>query len=417
MSTKNQSKFEDVSYAPTAYAAPFAKEKTTANAQGEPFYYTSKETAARYPEVERVEREKAELANLSNQLISEAGYTFGQAREMAKKLLSNQKEANAIKIQEQMLAADDARLQLENHRKKLTADSRLNSFARQLNQVDVNDLKSFNEKLEMVQLGNMDIISDNNLGNVAQELIREKINAHTLVGNIAETQVRKFGLPGVTPDVLDENGRLNPQRALISAQKYQAQEFTRKLEEDKKRAEVAEKTRIAVYDAALKSKEDARKRDPMYQQQLEILKLTEKQKLEDTLAREYNNAIIASGISPENAKYIGKEISEGDENGRPTEKGKGTRYIYKDNKGRPFSLPKESVDYIRNKSMQHRALLDNAEKILSQNAQEGGQTQAPQATTEQAAPRQAVPQFQEGQRIRQGNAIYEIQNGQPVQVQ
>jgi hypothetical protein len=395
MRRRQQASFEDVSYAPTAYAAPFAKDQATqgenypreqaGSNQGQPMYYTSKEIAARYPEVERVEREKAEISTIANQLISEAGYGSGTAREMAKKLLNNRKEANAIKIQEQMLAADDAQLDLENHRQKLNAKERLNSFARQLNQVDVNDLNSFNTKLEMIQLNNMDIISDNNLGKVAQDLIREKINAHTRVGNIAETQAKKIGLPGVTPDVLDENGRLHPQRALISAQQYKAKEFAQKLEEAKQLAKVGEETRISIQAAAQKAKEAAMERDPIRQQQLKILALTEKQKVQDTLTREYNNDIIASGISPESAKYLGREIGQGDATGRKVENG--THYIYKDNKGKVFSLPKESVDYLKNRSSQYRDLLQNIGNVVSENAQEGGQAIAPQATTGNQQPK------------------------------
>jgi len=41
----------------------------------------------------------------------------------------------------------------------------------------------------------------------------------------------------------------------------------------------------------------------------------------------------------------------------------------------------------------------------------------PQATTEQMNTQSSAPQFQDGQRIRQGNAVYEIRNGQPVQVE
>jgi hypothetical protein len=316
-----------------------------------------------------------------------------------------------------MLAADDAQLQLTNHRQKLDARTRLNSFAQDLNKVDYKNLNSFNENLEMVQLGYLDLLSsdDEEIRKTVQGLIGEKINANTRAGNIIETQAKKLGLPGVTPDILDESGQFNPQKALISAQQYKNQEFQRKLGEQKELAKVGEETRIAVQEAAIKAREAARARDPKIQQELKILALTEQKKVRDLLTQEYNNDIIASGISQESAKYLGREIGEGDAAGRKVKDG--THYIYRDNKGKAFALPKESVDFLKNKSMEYRSLLQNIGNTASQNAQESGQTQAPQATTEQAAPTQAVPKFQEGQRIRQGNAIYEIQNGQPVQVQ
>jgi hypothetical protein len=377
------------SFSPTPYAAPYAKDAPSAkgSSAGGQGYYTSQENAMRYPEVERVAQERAQLESTAAQLQAQAGYGPDTAMIMAQKLLNTQKEANAIKIQEQMLAADDAQLQLTNHRQKLDARTRLNSFAQDLNKVDYKNLNSFNENLEMLQLNYLDLLSsdDEETRKTAQGLIGERINANTRAGNIAETQARKLGLPGVTPDILDENGRLNPQRALISAQQYKNQEFERKLGEEKKLAKVGEETRIAVQEAAIKARDAARARDPKIQQELKILALTEQKKVRDLLTQEYNNDIIASGISQESAKYLGREIGEGDATGRKVKDG--THYIYRDNKGKAFALPKESVDFLKNKSMEYRSLLQNIGNITSQNAQEGGQAIAPQATTGNQQPK------------------------------
>jgi hypothetical protein len=369
-------------YTPTPYAAQYVDLKENqGQASGGQQYYTSQQTAMRYPEVERVAQERAQLESTAAQLHAQAGYGPDTSMIMAKRLLDTQKQANSIKIQEQMLAADDAQLQLENHQKKLTAKSRLNSFARELNQVDHKDLNSFNEKLEMVQLGHMDILSDDDpeMRKTAQEMIREKINANTRAGNIAETQARKFGLPGVLPDILDESGKFNPQKALVSAQQYQAQEFKQKLSEQKQLSKIGEETRIAVQEAATKAKQAVLDQDPVRKQRLKLMAITAKQKAQQALSSEFRNDIIASGISEESAKYLGREIGEGDASGRKVKDG--THYIYKDNKGKTFALPKQSVDYLKNKSQEYRSLLQDMDKVTSQEAQESGQAQASQATT------------------------------------
>jgi hypothetical protein len=346
-------------------------------------FETSPEMEERYPDVANVARERVQIYQTARNLQSEAGYGPDTALIQAKNLHNIQKQANAVKIQEDLLAAQDAELQLQNHQKKLNAQARLNSFAKGINEIDHNDLTSFNDKLTQHHLDHLDLFSDPDpvIRKAAEDMESNAVRSNSKAGQYAEILVQKAGLPGITEDVLDpQTGRIDKNRLMSSAVNYRTSQFAQRKKEAGEIAKIGEETRIAVQKAATESRRAALEKDPIYQQKIKLNAIMLKKRAEEALSQEFKNDIIASGISPENAKYLGREIGEGDATGRKVKDA--THYIYKNNQGKTFALPKDSVDYIKNKSKQYRSLLDDADKITSQDTQESGQATASEATTD-----------------------------------
>jgi len=343
-------------------------------------YYTNAEVAARYPGIEEQERENDQIRKTRDQLMTQAGYGPDSALILAKQLNDTQKKANAVKFQEQLLAAQDAQLALDNHQKKLNAQTRLNSFAQGLNNIDHKNLDTFNESIEAHQANHLDVLSDPEIGSVAQKLVRDKQKANEEYGQATTTQFQRFGLPGVLPETLDQNGIPDVNKARMMGSKMKQDQLTEKLEQQKQLSKVAEESRIAVKKAMIAAEVAAKQADPLYKKRLQLQSMKLRQDAEDAITREYKNHIIASGISPENAKYLGREIGEGDAAGKKV-KG-GDHYLYRDNKGKPFALPKESVDYLRQKSLQYRDMMDNINQIISPEAEGSGQSDQVTTTTD-----------------------------------
>lgn len=169
-----------MSYAPTAYAVPFAQggsQDSVGNDsqdQQDESYYTSKETAGRYPEVERAARERAEVDMLSRQLMADGGYESGQARQLAKELYNTQKQAKQAQFQEQLLAAKQANKQLADKQDQLTAQTRAEEALKDLSSLNEKNLQMFPQDLENFRKKHFNIISDPQFGRQIQSAIMQK---------------------------------------------------------------------------------------------------------------------------------------------------------------------------------------------------------------------------------------------------
>jgi len=361
--------------------SPYAQIYSGENQQPQPTnqYYTNAEVARIHPDVEQAEKERYSIEKNVNDLIS-SGMGPDSALILAKQLNDTQKKANAIKFQEQLLAAQDAQLSLDNHQKRLNTQSRLNSFSQGLNDISHKNLDTFNEQLESHQANHLDVLSDPEIGSIAQKLVRDKFKSHYEYGKAVTTQMQRFGLPGVLPETLDENGEPNMEKVRDVASKMKTSEFAEKLQKQKQLSEVAENTRIAVNKARIAEQEAAKQQNPLYKKKLQLESIRLRQGAEDAITREYKNHIIASGISPENAKYLGREIGEGDATGKKVQGG--DHYLYKDNKGKTFALPKESVDYLKQRSLEYRDMMENIDQLSRPDSEVGGQVMESSDTTD-----------------------------------
>lgn len=181
MRRRQQASTEDVSYAPTAYAVPFTKDQVS---QGENYpkeeyaprekYYTSAETAARYPEVERVEKEKAEFYNLANQLISDGGYSSGQAHQLAQEMINTRKKAKQVEFGGQLLSVRQAQKELDDKNDQITAQTRAQEALADLSRINEKNLQMFPQDLESFRKKHFKILSDPQFGRQVQSAIMQK---------------------------------------------------------------------------------------------------------------------------------------------------------------------------------------------------------------------------------------------------
>jgi len=368
-------------------------------------FATSPEVAARYPEVERVAKEAATIQQTRDYLMSQ-GLGYDDAEGKAYEILNAQKEANIASVNERIEAIkEDAKYQKD-----------YSDFKTKMAKIDYQNLGTAEQQINDVLSeyshlsGAHDASISKSFDTTSQNAIRRHQSAYNAVARRLP-----MGIP--VEAVLDQSGRPNVDR-INDALSGKLSVITTAAGE---KAEAVAKGKLPTEKEFAGFKEG--------------LKRGTMQVGADIKTGQVIPAQEASRLRVQSAGIQGRQLSDIEKN-----EIKNLQTLSASGDKEATTKLEEKMKEIKSKqsvpmsSAQSEAAgqvggtaffpTESTQVILPALTRPEDQEQAsplpsptPEATTEQAAPTQAATQFQEGQRIRQGNAIYEIQNGQPVQVQ
>lgn len=332
-------------------------------------FATSPETAARYPEVERVAKEAASIRETTNYLMSQ-GLGRDEAEGQAFALLNAQKEANIASVNEKLESLkEDAKYQKE-----------FSDFKTKISSIDYQNLSNADEKLNQIMSDYSHLAGAHN-ADIANSFDKSARFAQTRVQGARSAAERLLPKGIALEEAIGPNGRIT-QKSINDA--------------------LASKLSVVATGAGEKAGAVAGAQDP-YKRGLIQAKGEQ--------AIQTAKGMIPVEVEKQQALMPGKV-----EEARQKSQFKNVSAISQ-------LLKTNEVDSTPSTTQKLPSITrpENQEQPTASEVEPTAPTPLPsptlEATTEQAAPTQSAPQFQEGQRIRQGNAIYEIRNGQPVQVQ
>ena len=286
---------------------------------------------------------------LATRLNTEAGYGPDTSRIMAKQIVDNQRQANALRAQEALLQASREAVSLKSQKNDLTKREKFNQFLSGAMDLDPSAIGHFQDRFQEFEKNHMDVLynEDPQIARDAQQFLGQKKAAYDnhAAGAVAEAQ--KYGYGQFPAEAIDtKTGKPD----FVALAKIGVPFYNQKLAEEQTRkakefgTKLAEETSLAGAKADITAKRYAKQQEIATEEQAKrhperrIAEIGQSIKVLDSIKSDLLRGI---GLPKEEMLFQAKPS---DERGRPTKDA--THYTFPPMKkgDKPIIVPKDEVD-------------------------------------------------------------------------